>query len=187
MRVSTFSMGCWIGIMMGLGGCMETPALPPVTGLSYLKRPPLRLQVETVQIHLDETLEHSLTIPNMVSMPLSLLLKQWASENFVAMGSQGTLKITLYDASIMERGISRTKPNQKEAYAGKIRVGLKLSGIPAKKQEHALALEESLTVPSQATLEERRILLQVLCERLINRLSYAVEDKIEDILQKSAY
>ncbi len=164
-----------------LSGCTQQTNLPTARGMSYLKREPFGLSVRHIKISSSESVSHSDTLSHMLPMAFFFFVEQWAMESFAAKGHTGTAHIVIYDATIKEISFSNVNATEKETYKGSVKVGIRMEGTGRVVPEYFVILEESISIPDGTTIEDRRMLLRVLCEHLLNRLTYTVEDKLSTI------
>ena len=164
--------------------CTVAPTQNQWPEITYKHRPPLRFDVG--QVVIDKRYSEPLAPPNvehLIPVPPAALAGQWARDRLVAAGSVGRLVYTIQDASVVETPLNTKSGieglftvDQSERYEAHLAVQVHLEDIPGLARASVSAVAERwVTVPEDATLNEREATWFALSEALMNDLDVELE------------
>ena len=164
--------------------CTVAPTQNQWPEITYKHRPPLRFDV--AQVVIDKRYSEPLAPPNvehLIPVPPAALAQQWARDRLVAAGGVGRLVYTIQDASVVETPLDTKSGieglftvDQSERYEGHLVVQVHLEDIPGLARASVTAeAERWVTVPEDATLNEREATWFALSEALMNDLDVELE------------
>ncbi|QJE74677.1 hypothetical protein HHL28_17865 [Aerophototrophica crusticola] len=155
------------------------PSLAQAPGFGFADKGPIRLDVATIEVV--EEYRPPLKDPNvehLIPVTPTAAVKLWAQDRLKAVGSQGTARLVIRDASVVEQPLERTEgvrgwftKDQTERYSGKISVELVVQQ-PAKGFNGAAtaAASRSTTVREDVSLAEREKVMLELVRQLATDL-----------------
>ncbi len=175
---------CAVALGVLAAACTVSPTQNQWPDITYKHRPPLRFDVG--QVVIDKRYREPLAPPNvehLIPLPPAALAEQWAHDRLVAAGSVGQLVYTIADASVVERPLDTKSGieglftvDQSERYEAHLAVQVRLEGIPGLAHASvAVEAERWVTVPEDATLNEREATWFALSEALMNDLDVELE------------
>ena len=173
--------GVIVLVLLGVLVAACTVEWPEIT---YKHRPPLRFDVG--QVVIDKRYSEPLAPPNvehLIPVPPAALAGQWARDRLVAAGSVGRLVYTIVDASVVETPLDTKSGieglftvDQSERYEAHLAVQVHLEDIPGLARASVSAVAERwVTVPEDATLNEREATLFAMSKALMNDLDVELE------------
>ena len=178
--------GVIVLVLLGVlaAACTVAPTQNQWPEITYKHRPPLRFDVG--QVVIDKRYSEPLAPPNvehLIPVSPATLAQQWARDRLVAAGSVGRLVYTIVDASVVEKPLDTKSGieglftvDQSERYEAHLAVQVHLEDIPGLARASVTAeAERWVTVPEDATLNEREATLFVLSKALMNDLDVELE------------
>jgi hypothetical protein len=173
-----------------LGAC-ATPAAVPPPAISFKDKPPIRLDVAAVTIvpeyvppRRDPNIEHV--------MPLSPQtgVERWVEDRLLAEGANGAANVIIRRASVVEQALPRTgglrgvvEVEQSERYTAQLDVEVTIEkGALSGRAETSVV--RSMTVPENATLEEREALWVALVNALMQDFDATLESEMRKNLPR---
>ncbi len=175
---------CVVALGVMAAACTVAPTQVQWPEITYKHRPPLRFDVG--QVVIDKRYREPLAPPNvehLIPVPPAAFAAQWARDRLVAAGSVGRLVYTIQDASVVETPLDTKSGieglftvDQSERYEGHLTVQVRLEGIPGLARASVAAeVERWVTVPEDATLNEREATWFALSKALMNDLDVELE------------
>ena len=175
---------CFVALGVMAAACTVAPTQNQWPEITYKHRPPLRFDVG--QVVIDKRYSEPLAPPNvehLIPVPPAALAAQWARDRLVAAGSVGRLVYTIQDASVVETPLDTKSGieglftvDQSERYEGHLTVQVRLEGITGLARASVAAeAERWVTVPEDATLNEREATWFALSKALMNDLDVELE------------
>ncbi|HLB80291.1 MAG TPA: hypothetical protein VJJ77_07285 [Dongiaceae bacterium] len=178
-------------LLAAVAACSTSPKREQFAELTYAHLPPFRLDVAVVDV-IDET-RPTTAAPNVAHLfPVApaTAAARWAKDRLVAVGTSGSVRYTIVEASAIEAPLERTTGlkgmftiDQSERYDAAIEVRLtvqKPAGQPS--VTVTVRAERSQTVPEDITLNEREKLWFDLTEGLMTDLDARLEKDIRQHL-----
>lgn len=180
-----------------LAGCADTVAPKrPVPHYVYEKYPSQPLKVATIQI--EEQYQMPMKMPNVehvMPQPLPQAVADWARKRFVATGADGTLVITIKNASVMQKNLARTEGvkgwftvDQAERYDAKMAVEFRVDGqaIGGSGTGEVISTRGQ-TIPENASLQSRDETWNAMEQDMIQDLDastqHMLREKLPGLLQ----
>jgi hypothetical protein len=178
-------------LAIGFLAACTTPATVPPPAISFKDRPPLRLDVANVAIvpeyappRRDPNIEHV--------MPLSpqIGVERWVEDRLLAEGSSGTANVIIRRASVVEQALPRTgglrgvvEVEQSERYTAQLDVEVTIEkGAQSGRAETSVV--RSMTVPENATLEQREATWTALVNDLMKDFDATLESEMRKNLPR---
>lgn len=167
-----------------LAAC-TTPATVPPPAISFKDKPPIRLDVASVNIvpeyvppRRDPNIEHV--------MPLSPQtgVERWVEDRLLTEGSSGTANVVIRRASVVEQALPRTgglrgvvETEQSERYTAQLEVEVTIEkGAQSGRAETTIV--RSTTVPENANLEQREATWTELVNALLKDFDSTIETEM---------
>jgi hypothetical protein len=173
--------------------CAETPETPVYPDITFSQYAPITLAVGSLETQ--NAYAAPLSAPNiehtMPGAPLDAA-QRWVSDRLRAGGDTGTATFTLKTMSVTETALEKTTgltgaltTDQSERYDAVIEARLSVRD-PARNAKGGVdaRAERSITVPEDATLNERDQVLFELAEKLMNDFNAELEKNIRDNLSE---
>lgn len=168
--------------------CQDAPSSTSSAPINFNGRAPLRLNV--TQINVVETYRSPMTLPNVEHMavtPPAMAIKQWVGQRLVAAGSQGTLEITIDDASIKQTELPLKSgvegfftDQQSERYDARVHVTMQLyDGVNTiSAAQGDVDVSRMQTVGEKTTVAQREQALSAMVQDIMTRFDSAAETRL---------
>jgi len=175
-----------------LASCANTETRPrPVPHYVYQQYPVSQLNVGSIQVVNSYVMP--MNAPNaehLMPQPLPKAVEEWAHNHFKATGGDGTLTITIKDASVVEQDLKRTKGvkgvvtiDQAERYDAKISVEFSVSATSSGKDgSGSVGLTRGQTIAEDASLEDRDVLWTGMEEKMLTDLDAGTQSMLQQKL-----
>jgi hypothetical protein len=181
-----------------LAACANTETHPrPVPQYVYQQYPVAQLNVGSIQVV--EAYTMPMNKPNaeqLMPEPLPKAVANWARGHFKATGGDGTLTITIKDASVVEQDLKRSKGlkgavtiDQAELYNAHILVEFSVSNMSSGKEGSGqVNVSRSQSIAENASLQDRDVLWTGMEEKMMLDVDAAaqtmLQQKLGFLLQK---
>ncbi len=174
-----------------LTGCETEAQLPKYAAITFTHRPSIRVRAGNVVAR--TTFVKPLKAPNVehdFPVDLGKTAERWARDRLETEGGDGTITYTVLDASVIETPLETSEgltglltADQSERYEGTIRVRLEAED-PSTGQtgETEVAVKRSVTIPEDATYNEREKIWYQMTEKLMTDLDRQLENAIQQHL-----
>ncbi|MGD9537283.1 MAG: hypothetical protein AB7P52_05985 [Alphaproteobacteria bacterium] len=180
-------------LVAALIGCSTTVTRPVIPTLSYSHLPPLELSV--ARVDLVEAYRSPLQDPNVehtFPTPPALAFKRWVSDRLRPVGQDGSLRVTIEDASARRAPLPRTEgvealftTDQVERIDATVNVLLETLDNGGNVTSTVTArAQRTRTIPEGLTLNERDQIYQEITEALINDLNTTLEQNIRQYMAR---
>ena len=181
-----------LAVILSLTGCAE-PKMPEPMGLSYLSQAPIKVDVAHIEVvkqfksrNVRPNVEHEFPVP-----PIAMI-QQWVHDRFLAVGSSGTMTVTIEDASVVEVPLKVTKGikglftvEQSERYDASVVLKIEMTDESGASTGYTRATAKgSRTVAENMTLGQKRKVWMNLMEKVLNNLDTEVEKNVQTHLAK---
>lgn len=183
----TYYLICCMFILC-LNGC--GPITPETKGFSYLTKPPLSLPVKIIKLNIAANMD---SFPEIGTITFSQLLSQWANEHFSTNGRNGCLRMTVREATVQEvslkpkSGIAGIfKIENTEKFCGRVSVCFDVADGPADPfvAQVVVTVTGEKYAPENFRVKDRRALLLLLYEELIDRLTVEADRVLPDMVNR---
>jgi hypothetical protein len=179
-----------LGVSLTLGACETPPSQNVYPPLRYSHLPPLKFAVAAVEIEVAYV--PSTAPPNVeVLFPVrpSEAAVNWAEDRLVATGSQRRLRYVVKEASVTETplevqgGITgAVTTEQSERYDARLVIEAQILDDTGRVEGTASARAvRSITVPEDASLNERERTWYELTEKLMNDMNTQLEETLRQV------
>lgn len=162
-------------------GCQNT-SMPKPTTVAYLTKQPLHLRVNEIEIVKNYTHRKNAThVEHYMTTPPHATLMQWVRDRLQAEGGNVKLRISIEDASIVEKQLSPERAGLWTIYASEDYHGLiKISLAFVNNEERVIVAHEIYARAMRSafnhdTLQQRMMLWQSLTESMIDDIDFEVE------------
>lgn len=175
-------------LALAFTACEQAPTPSPVAPISFAGRAPTRLNV--AQINVVDTYRSSMNAPyveHTVPTPPAMAVKQWAGQRLIAAGSQGTLEISIDDASIKETKLTQKDglqgfftDEQSERYDARLRVTMRLyDGVSTiSVAEGNVDIARMQTVGEKETVSSREKILNGMVQNMLTNFDSEAEARL---------
>lgn len=176
-------------LLFALSAC-ETPATPRYPEITFTHKPPIRLVVSEVRIV--DRYEPPLKLPHVEhEFPVTPAeaAKRWARDRLVANGADGVATFSIKEASAVEVPLEKTggitglfKTDQSERYDAVLEVELEVQNARGGRGFVQTRAMRGITVPEDATLNERERVYFEVTEKLLKDFDAEMEKNIGQFL-----
>ncbi len=171
-----------------LAACQSVPPVPPAEPLD-ISGTPYQLKVASIQVSKDYVSPHGpANVEYLADVPPAQAMKQWIAHRLVAAGQEGSLEITIKDASIVKKDLPKQKTGvegfftkeQTEEFDGTLIVEMKLySGHRVLPAAHIEASAyEAQTIREDADIPQRKAVYQRITAELIKQVNTQLDNNI---------
>lgn len=179
-------------LVLALGACSADPPERPIyPDLTYRHLPPIKLAVARVEV--EDAYTPPLRAPNVEhEFPVSpaAAARRWSDDRIRAVGKEGSVKVTLREASVIEVALKKTEgltgavtTDQSERYDGTIVMEIEVLSENGDREAFVTATaRRSRTVPEDITLNEREKVFFEMTEAMMNDLNAELERQIQQHL-----
>lgn len=167
---------------------VAAPSLAQAPGFSFAGKAPIKLDVARVEVV--EEYRPPLKDPNvdhLIPVTPTAAVKLWVQDRLKAVGAEGTARVVIRDASVVEQPLERTEgvrgwftKDQTEKYTGKLSVELVVEH-PAKAFSGvaSAAASRSTTVREDVSLAEReRVMLD-----LVRQMASDLDGQLDQVIR----
>jgi hypothetical protein len=175
-----------LAAVLALTACQSTSPRPN-RQLGYANLPPLTFDVARIDIvqqyqppQVPPNVDHLAPVPPVEAA------RRWASDRLRAMGSSGTLRVIIKDASIIETSLrppgglrGALTNDQAERYDGHITVEM-IAEVPARRFQGytSASVARTTTVPENISLQGREDTWHTMVERMMTELNTKLEEGV---------
>lgn len=173
---------------LALASCQDAPAPSSPAGIGFGNKPPLRLNV--AQINVAQSYQPPMKLPNvdhLMPTPPLMAVNQWVGQRFVAAGAQGTLEITIDDASVKETPLQKSDgfkgfftDDQEARYDAHIKVTIRLyDGVNTiAVNEAAAEVSRWRTINEKATVAQREAMFNSMLQEMMLQLDAEADARV---------
>ena len=177
-----------------LASCQDAPAPSSAAPLNFGGKAPLRLNV--AQINVTQTYQPPMAAPNVdhtMPTPPIMAVKQWAGQRFVAAGGQGSLEITIDDASVKETALPKKDgltgfftDDQEARYDAHIAITIRLyDGVNTISVAEAKAeVTRMRTINEKANVAQREAMFNGMLQEMMLHLDSETEARIRQYFSR---
>ncbi len=170
-------------------GCK--PSVPTSSGLTYIQMPKVPIAVSGIDVSVSPCVHEENPL---ISLPLSVMLKQWAKDHWEMMGGRPRMTICINKVDIKEQVLAcptscnrwTSVPNS-DVYKASMMVSCELTspnGAKMGKTDFTIRYEQY--VPENYTLAQRKELWNQVYEGLINQLTIESNEHIPRLLTRAS-
>ncbi len=185
--------GCAALATIGLIACANTMTGPrPTPRYSYTQYPATTLGVANIQVV--EAFSSPMAQPNaehLMPEPLPQAVANWARTRFKAGGGDGTLVITINDASVVQKNLQRTTGvkgwftvDQSERYDAHIQVSFAVQGTTTAgtSGSGSVNVNRGQTIAEDASLQDRDRTWTSMAEAMLTDLDAGTQQMLDQKL-----
>jgi hypothetical protein len=176
-----------IAASVALAACQATPSQTPVRQISFVNSAPISFDVARIEVVRQyQPPQVPPNVDHLAPVPPSDAVQRWANDRLRAMGSSGTLKVVIKDASIVETRLPPTTgfrgaftTDQAERYDGHISVDLVVD-VPSRRFQGytGAAVTRTISVAENVSLQGRDDALFGMVERMMAELNTKLEEGV---------
>lgn len=172
-----------------LTACANTTTDPkPVAHYSYMQYPATTLNVASIQVI--DGYNQPMQMPNaehLMPDPLPKAVSDWARAHFKAGGGEGSVTITIKDASVVGKNLQLTPgvkgwftKDQAERYDGKITVEFAVNGSPLANggASGSVNVNRGQTIAEDASIQERERTWNTMGEAMLTDLDAGTQQML---------
>ncbi len=174
-------------------GCAQTPKRAEQTGFAFEDQLPITLDIAAIET--ENAYRPPLTPPNVehfLPIPPAEAAVSWAKARLRKAGATRRLIYTVREASIIESALEKkaglsglVTVDQSERYDARLAIDLTLIGYDGRTEGRAnFAAERSITVPEDASPDQREAAWFRLVEQLMQDTDRQLEDTIKAVFSK---
>lgn len=189
-RILTSTMA--LALAATIAACAATTEPPKYPEIRFQDKPPIALTVETVEL-IDEYAP-PLKLPNVEhEFPISPaeVASSWARDRLSAAGGSATARVSILEASVIERELETTKgvaglvkDEQAQQYDATLNVRIEVMADDGARAFTSVKIERSRTVPESVTLNEREQIYYEMSKALGQDLDREMEKAIRQHLNE---
>jgi hypothetical protein len=177
-----------IAATLALGACTSAPPRPQARQISFANLAPISFDVARIEVvqqyqppQVPPNVEH------LTPVQPTDAIRRWANERVRAMGSSGTMRVIIKDASITETHLKPTTgvrgtftTDQSERYDGRLSVDLVVE-VPSRQFQGytGATVSRTISVPENVSLQGREDAWHSLVERMMADLNAKLEEGID--------
>jgi hypothetical protein len=177
-----------IAATLALGACTSAPPRPQARQISFANLAPISFDVARIEVvqqyqppQVPPNVEH------LTPVQPTDAIRRWANERVRAMGSSGTMRVIIKDASITETHLKPTTgvrgtftTDQSERYDGRLSVDLVVE-VPFRQFQGytGATVSRTISVPENVSLQGREDAWHSLVERMMADLNAKLEEGID--------
>jgi hypothetical protein len=177
-----------IAATLALGACTSAPPRPQARQISFANLAPISFDVARIEVvqqyqppQVPPNVEH------LTPVQPTDAIRRWANERVRAMGSNGTMRVIIKDASITETHLKPTTgvrgtftTDQSERYDGRLSVDLVVE-VPSRQFQGytGATVSRTISVPENVSLQGREDAWHSLVERMMADLNAKLEEGID--------
>lgn len=170
---------------LALASCQDAPVTPAPAPISFAGRAPIRVTV--AQVNVLDNYNAPMQAPNVdhqFPTPPDTALKQWAGQRLVAIGTQGSLEMSIDDASVRETMLPKTKgikgfftDDQDARYDAHLHASFRLyDGVNTMAVAQGdVDVTGMRTINEKATLAQREVMFNQLTQDMMSKFDAEAE------------
>ncbi len=181
------SIGLFVTILAVLGACAQTAPRPTMPQITFAHLP--AYQLAAGQVRVDSAFSSSLDAPHMelrLAQPPEKVMRQWAADRLNATGGGSLARFVIVEASVLEYpldtdgNITAVFTNEQALrYEAAVEGVLEIAGGDGVSQGSAMArVSRAITIPENATLNERELALFEMVEKLMRDFDARMDENI---------
>jgi hypothetical protein len=177
-----------IAATLALGACTSTPPRPQARQISFANLAPISFDVAKIEVVQQyQPPQVAPNVDHLTPVPPSDAIRRWANERVRAMGTSGTMRVIIKDASITETHLAGTTgvrgaftTDQSERYDGRLSVDLVVE-VPSRRFQGytGATVARTISVPENVSLQGRDDAWHNLVERMMADLNAKLEEGID--------
>ena len=177
-----------IAATLALGACTSTPPRPQARQISFANLAPISFDVAKIEVVQQyQPPQVAPNVDHLTPVPPSDAIRRWANERVRAMGTSGTMRVIIKDASITETHLAGTTgvrgaftTDQSERYDGRLSVDLVVE-VPSRRFQGytGATVARTISVPENVSLQGRDDAWHSLVERMMADLNVKLEEGID--------
>jgi hypothetical protein len=177
-----------IAATLALGACTSTPPRPQARQISFANLAPISFDVAKIEVVQQyQPPQVAPNVDHLTPVPPSDAIRRWANERVRAMGTSGTMRVIIKDASITETHLAGTTgvrgaftTDQSERYDGRLSVDLVVE-VPSRRFQGytGATVARTISVPENVSLQGREDAWHSLVERMMADLNAKLEEGID--------
>ena len=177
-----------IAATLALGACTSTPPRPQARQISFANLAPISFDVARIEVVQQyQPPQVAPNVDHLTPIPPSDAIRRWANERVRAMGTSGTMRVIIKDASITETHLAGTTgvrgaftTDQSERYDGRLSVDLVVE-VPSRRFQGytGATVARTISVPENVSLQGREDAWHSLVERMMADLNAKLEEGID--------
>jgi hypothetical protein len=177
-----------IAATLALGACTSTPPRPQARQISFANLAPISFDVAKIEVVQQyQPPQVAPNVDHLTPVPPSDAIRRWANERVRAMGTSGTMRVIIKDASITETHLAGTTgvrgaftTDQSERYDGRLSVDLVVE-VPSRRFQGytGATVARTISVPENVSLQGREDAWHNLVERMMADLNAKLEEGID--------
>jgi len=181
-----------IAATLALGACTSAPPRPQARQISFANLAPISFDVAKIEVVQQyQPPQVAPNVDHLTPVPPSDAIRRWANDRLRAMGSSGTMRVVIKDASIMETHLKPTTgirgaftTDQSERYDGRLSVDLVVE-VPSRRFQGytGATVARTISVPENVSLQGREDAWHGLVEKMMADLNAKLEEGIDGNLQ----
>lgn len=178
-------------LALTLAACNNAPPQPPKPVYAYQKYPPTLLNVASIQVVQAYTMPSRIpNVEHLMLQPLPNAVSEWARTRFKAVGTEGSLLITIRDASIVGKDLNRTQGvkgwftiDQAERFDANVLVEFQVDGMAnVSTGSGTVRVSRGQSVPEDQSLQERDRALTSMEEQVMMDVDASGQQMLENRL-----
>jgi hypothetical protein len=177
-----------IAATLALGACTSAPPRPQARQISFANLAPISFDVARIEVVQQyQPPQVAPNVDHLTPISPSDAIRRWANERVRAMGSSGTMRVIIKDASITETHLAGTTgvrgaftTDQSERYDGRLSVDLVVE-VPTRRFQGytGATVARTISVPENVSLQGREDAWHSLVERMMADLNAKLEEGID--------
>jgi hypothetical protein len=177
-----------IAATLAMGACTSTPPRPQARQISFANLAPISFDVAKIEVVQQyQPPQVAPNVDHLTPVPPSDAIRRWANERVRAMGTSGTMRVIIKDASITETHLAGTTgvrgaftTDQSERYDGRLSVDLVVE-VPSRRFQGytGATVARTISVPENVSLQGRDDAWHSLVERMMADLNAKLEEGID--------
>lgn len=191
LRLSTTALGVALGAA-ALAGCQSAPPAARMETVDFSAFPVIALDVARIDV-VDNSRRPADAVDNRIAVPPAEGVRRWAQSRLRAAGRDGTLRVIIREASVVESKLPRTEGvkgaftiDQSERYDARAAVEIiaekpSADGLRASTQAHATRFT---TLAENVSLAGREAALQNLTVKLLDDLNARLDGGVRKDLSR---
>lgn len=176
-------------VLFAAACAMQAPERPQ-PHFAYKQYPPIKVDVAVIEVK--ENYRMPMNTPNvehLMPQPLPQAVADWARSRFVAVGSAGTMTITVGDASVVRKDLPRTNGvqgwftvDQAERYDAKVAIDFRVDGSGFQSGAGNAAVTRGQSIGENASVQERDRTWTKMEEAMMTDLDAATQKMLQERL-----
>ena len=177
-----------IAATLALGACTSAPPRPQARQISFANLAPISFDVARIEVVQQyQPPQVPPNVDHLTPVQPTDAIRRWANDRVRAMGSSGTMRVIIKDASITETHLAGTTgvrgaftTDQSERYDGRLSVDLVVE-VPSRQFQGytGATVSRTISVPENVSLQGREDAWHSLVERMMADLNAKLEEGID--------